>query len=212
MLKKLTKEILPYYDSVGVVSDMLESNNGHDMRFLEHLLSFTDYQCREEAEKRGYHEIGVGQRGSIDIANLLHLVEIYSRLVGIYTSNDSISTKVSDDKVFHYYEKLLCLLNPWLIQIHLNSDVSNRSNVLNDSEKNFLFLKLCFAERGMASVAINRKQFDVAEDHCKRNLNYSKKFGIEGKIKTTSIFRALKLYVHLRGRQGDDTYLRRRGV
>jgi hypothetical protein len=55
----------------------------------------------------------------------------------------------------------------------------------------------------MAVVAMNRNQFDVAEGHCHRCLAHSRRLGIEGEDKTTSIFEALYFYVGLRNNQGD---------
>jgi tetratricopeptide (TPR) repeat protein len=55
----------------------------------------------------------------------------------------------------------------------------------------------------MATLAMNRNQYDVAERHSHRCLVNSRRFRIEGEEKTTAIFGALFLHVKLRQRQGD---------
>jgi tetratricopeptide (TPR) repeat protein len=50
----------------------------------------------------------------------------------------------------------------------------------------------------MAIIAVNRNQFDLAEEHCQRCLAYSRRYGLEGEKKTTMIFQALRTYCSLR--------------
>jgi hypothetical protein len=53
----------------------------------------------------------------------------------------------------------------------------------------------------MATITMNRDQFDIADGHCQRSLNYAKRFGIEGEGKIDLIFSALTTYIELRKRQ-----------
>jgi hypothetical protein len=55
----------------------------------------------------------------------------------------------------------------------------------------------------MASVCINRRQFDRVEWHYQRCLDLSKRFRVEGEAKITDLFSALKTLGGLREHQGD---------
>jgi hypothetical protein len=87
--------------------------------------------------------------------------------------------------------------------VTIDFDATNQSNGLSFVQTNHLLEKSCNTELNLATVAMHRNQFDVAEGHCHRCLAYSRKLGIEGEDKTTSIFEALRTYVTLQQRQGD---------
>jgi tetratricopeptide (TPR) repeat protein len=55
----------------------------------------------------------------------------------------------------------------------------------------------------MAFVCLNRNQFDTAEEHLKRCLTYSRRYGIEGEEKITVIFECLRTFIKLRLKQGN---------
>jgi hypothetical protein len=59
-------------------------------------------------------------------------------------------------------------------------------------------------EQNMASIAMNRRPFDLAEGHCHRCLAYSRRYGLEGEEKVTMAFEALKLCCYLQDYQ--DNY------
>jgi hypothetical protein len=54
----------------------------------------------------------------------------------------------------------------------------------------------------MAIITSSRNQFVVAEGHCKRALDYSRRFNGPPKDKTESIFQALKASCALQTQQG----------
>jgi ABC-type phosphate/phosphonate transport system ATPase subunit len=56
--------------------------------------------------------------------------------------------------------------------IDLDSDASNGINGLDEDHVNYLLETLYCAEQNMAAIAINRRQFDLAEEHCQRCLAY----------------------------------------
>jgi hypothetical protein len=53
----------------------------------------------------------------------------------------------------------------------------------------------------LAVGAVGKRQFDTAEGHCQRCLLYSRRFGLDGEVKTTMIFTALQSYCQLRVRE-----------
>jgi tetratricopeptide (TPR) repeat protein len=87
--------------------------------------------------------------------------------------------------------------------VTIDSDATNQSNSLSLEQTNELLEKSSSIEGDMAVVAMNRNQFYVAEGHCHRRLAHSRRLGVEGEDKTTSIFEALRNYVTLRQHQGD---------
>jgi tRNA A37 threonylcarbamoyladenosine dehydratase len=88
-----------------------------------------------------------------------------------------------------------------MVTIYSNS--TNQSNSLSFEQTNYLLDLSCAIEGNMALIAISRNQFHVAEKYCHRCLIHSRKFGVEGDDKTTSIFEAFRTYVTLRQKQGD---------
>jgi tetratricopeptide (TPR) repeat protein len=101
---------------------------------------------------------------------------------------------------FPYLERSLSLLNPWVI--NLDSDASNGNDSPNEDEINSLE-QLDYTEQSMATIAMHRRQFDLAEGHCQRSLAYSRRYGLEGEKKITMIFTALGTYCSLRENQGN---------
>jgi hypothetical protein len=55
----------------------------------------------------------------------------------------------------------------------------------------------------MDGAALNRRLFDLAEEHCQRCLAYSKRYGLEGEELTTTILTTLRSHSHLRHLQGN---------
>jgi hypothetical protein len=120
-------------------------------------------------------------------------------LANRYERDNSLSSIVRDDLRFPYLERSLSLLNPWVINLDL--DASNEINSHNEDQIHFSVKQLHCTEQNMAIIAINRRQFDLAEGHCQRCLAYARRYGVEGEKKVTMIFEALKHYCCLRDHQ-----------
>jgi tetratricopeptide (TPR) repeat protein len=201
ILKKLPNKLQSYKEAVQIINEILTSNKGNNARILEHLLSYADYQFGEHVAGSKYRERSDGQRidnWNVDISIFL---KISTRITDIYVTNQSLSTIIRHNKAYPSLERSLHILSPWMVTI--NSDANNQSNGLSLAETNYLLDASSNVEGNMATVTINRSQFDVAEGHCHRRLAHSRKLGVEGEDKTTSIFEALRTYVILRQHQGD---------
>jgi hypothetical protein len=200
-LKKFPNKLQSYNEAVQIIDEILTSNKGSNTRVLGHLLSYADYQFGEHVAGSKYRERSDGQR----IANWTVDIDILNKIITtirkIYVTDPSLSIIVRENKTYPYLERSLHILSPWMITI--DSDATNQSNGLSFEETNYLLKKSSAIEGNMAVVAINRSQFDVAEEHCHRCLDYSRRLGVEGEDKTTSIFQALCAYVGLRQHQGD---------
>jgi tetratricopeptide (TPR) repeat protein len=173
------------------------------MRVLEHLLSYADYQFGKHVAGRDYRERSDGQRIDNWDVDINILLEIITRIRNIYVTDPLISLMVLDNKTYPYLERSLHILSPWMVTI--DSDATNQSNSLSFEQTNYLLGKSSTIEGNMALVAISRNQFDVAEGHCHRRLAHSRRLGVEGEDKTTSIFEALRTYIVLRQNQGDSS-------
>jgi hypothetical protein len=200
-LKKLTNKLQPYFNVSLLIIEILVSKKGNDTRVLEHLLSFADHQFGKEVTGKHYRERGVGGRISnfevdIEISN-----NIIKMLVNLYLQNDSLCNLDRDDMILPYLKRSLSLLNPWVTNLHL--DVREGNSILSEEQENTLLKELYFAEQGMAAIAMNRRQIDLAEGLCQRCLAYTRRYGLEGEKKTTMIFTALQYCCNLRQLQGN---------
>jgi hypothetical protein len=137
----------------------------------------------------------------IGMLTLVILLLISRKIANIYATNRSLSTMILDNKMYPYLEISLHILSPWMVTI--DSDANNQSSSLRFEQTNYLLVKSSSTEGSMALVAMHRNQFDVAEGHCHRRLAHSRRLGVEGEDKTTSIFEALRTYMFLRQHQGD---------
>jgi hypothetical protein len=165
------------------------------------LLSYADYQFGEHVAGSKYRERSDGQRIDNWDVDINILLKIITKIINIYVANPSLSTIILDNKMFPYLERSLHILSPWMVTI--DSDATNHSNGLSFEQTNHLLWLSYTTEGNMAIIAIRRNQFDVAEGHCHRSLAHSRRLGVEGENKTTSIFEALRTYVGLRQNQGD---------
>ncbi len=70
--------------------------------------------------------------------------------------------------MFPHLERSLNILRPWMVTIDTNA--SNQSYNLNLGQTEHLLIFSSSTERSMASLTMNRNEFDVAEEHCHRCL------------------------------------------
>jgi hypothetical protein len=200
ILKKLSNTLQPYQEVVQVIEEILASKKGNGMRVLEHLLSYADYQFGKPNSGKDYRERTGGQcifNWNVDIGILLN---ISTKMVDVYSTNSSLSVLIRNKEMRPHLEKSLNILSPWLVII--DTDATNQSNSLSVEQIDHLLVTSSCLERQMAIVAMKRNQFDVSEGYCHRCLVHSKRIGVEGEEKTTSILLALRTYISLRQHQG----------
>jgi tetratricopeptide (TPR) repeat protein len=163
--------------------------------------SYADYQFGQQVAGRDYRERIDGQRIANWNVDIEILLQISNDMVGIYASSSSLSTMIRDKEMFPHLERSLQILSPWMDTI--DSYATNQSNSINSTKLHHLLEKSWTLEQNMATLALKRNQYDIAERHIHRCLVNSRRFRIEGEDKITSIFEALGLYVTLRQYQGD---------
>jgi hypothetical protein len=201
ILKKLTNKLQPYREVTRLIDEILDSKKGKDMRILERLLSYAEYQFGKGVPGKHYREREDGERISNWIVEIENLNEIIATLAELYNQNKSLSTIDRNNMAFPYLERSLSILNPWVI--NLDSDSSNGIDSLSKDQIETLLDELIYTEQNMAEVTVDRRQFDAAEGHCQRCLVYSRRYELEGEKKTTSIFEVLQTYCSLRQHQGN---------
>jgi hypothetical protein len=214
ILKKLSNTLQPYDEVVQVIEEIYASKEGYNVRILEQLLQYGEYQFGKPIIGKDYREREDGQRidnWSVDIGILL---KISITMVDIYVRNDSLSMVTRDKEMLPHLERSLHILSPWMVTI--DSDFNDQFDSLNSEMTNHLLKTSSILEQRMSSVYRNRCQFDVAEGHCYQYLVNSRRLALEGEDKITSIFEALSNYIQLRQFQGDFTgavtYVKRRVI
>jgi hypothetical protein len=95
ILKKLSKNLQPYNEVVQVIEEILASKKPDDIRVLEHLLSYTEYQFGNIVTGIDYRQRVDGQRISnwkVDI-DIIH--KINNKIANIYVVDGSINDIMS---------------------------------------------------------------------------------------------------------------------
>jgi hypothetical protein len=198
ILKKLSINLQPFREVESNIREVQVSTKGNDIRVLEHLLLYIDYQYGKEITGKDYRERN-GQKVmnyDIDISCSLN---IYSVMVGVHANNQLLSHLARSNKTFPYLTKMASILTLWIE--HLDSDARNRIVNTRRNDTNNLLKSLYNTEHQLAWSAILMNQLDVAEGHCQRSLICSKRIQAEKKEKTTSVFTALGTCAELRRRQ-----------
>jgi tetratricopeptide (TPR) repeat protein len=184
-----------------IISEILDSKKGNDVRILGHLLSFAEYQFGKGVAGKHYREREDGERISNWFVEIVILNKIITTLADLYNQNKSLSDIDRHNMAFPYLERSLCILNPWVS--YLDPDCSNGIDSLSKDQIETLLDGLIYTEHSMVAVTGDRRNFDAAEGHCQRGLVYSRRYELEGEKKTTSIFKILKSYCNLRKIQGN---------
>jgi tetratricopeptide (TPR) repeat protein len=201
ILKKLSNTLQSYDKVVQIIEEILTSKKGDNVRILEHLLQYGDYQFGKPVSGKDYRERTDGQRITNYHVDIGILLPISSTMVHIYSMNSSLTNIIRDKGMLPHLERSFHILSPWMVTI--DSDFTHQSNSLNSEMANNLLEQSIFLERNMSIVTMNRYQFDVSEGHCYRCLVNSRRLTLEGEDKTTTVFKSWSNYVSLRRDQGD---------
>jgi hypothetical protein len=201
ILKKLSTKLQPFHEVLQTKDEMLASKKRNDIRVLEHLLSYLEYQFGTKVAGIDHRERADGERISNWDVEIEILHKIYCPLVELCMENSSLALISRYEMILPLLDRSLGLLNPWLTQLDL--DASNRTDNRNDHQRNCILQELFCVEQNMAALTINSQQLDIAEGHCQRCLAYSRRYGLEGEVKTTNILAALTTYSGLRQIQSD---------
>jgi hypothetical protein len=119
----------------------------------------------------------------------------------VYATDSSLSEMIRYKEMLPHLKRSLNILSLWMVTI--DTDASNQSNSLSFEQKNSLLKTSIWLERQMVLAAMHRNQLNVTKGHWHRCFVNSRRLGVDGEEKPTSIFGALHVYVNLRQRQGD---------
>jgi hypothetical protein len=234
MLKKLSYNLQPY-NEVGLVIEEIEdlaidltTALGEDdvpsqIRVLNHLLIYAEYQFGVRVVGKSYHEGADGGHISNWDVEIEIFYDIVDRLTILYSKNKVLSCycpeTARNDLIFASLEKTRSILNPWIDCLDRAADSLIES--LDKDQTSNLLDYLRKMEQEFAMINMNRKHYNIADKNCERVLYYSRKrednFGKEKSVfppyeeyelqekKTTEIFEALRTYCSLRLEQNDRT-------
>jgi hypothetical protein len=197
-LKKLPNELQPYREVERVIKEILAPNKRNDVRVLEHLLLYAEYQFGKQIPGTDYREKRDGVRISNFQVEVVILAGIHQSLANYYSQNNSLSKIFKRDTISHYLQRSLSLLNPWLIRLD-----SNQVGNLINPEMNIVLTHLTTLERNMAMVTLDQRLFVASEGHCQRCLAHSRRLKAGGEKQVIFMFHALQAYCNLRQVQGD---------
>jgi tetratricopeptide (TPR) repeat protein len=196
ILKKLSNTLQPFHQVVEMIFEILKSPEKRaNARVLGHLLSYAENQFGNQVAGIHYRERQDGERIDNWTVDIVILYGIYEKLIACYTDGEHLGRMI----VFPLLEKKLKILNLWLNHI----DNSNASSRLDEGQTDTLLKYLFRTENNIATIAINTKQFDIAEGHCQQSLAHSRRMRVEGVQKTTFMFNAIETYCGLRFHQGN---------
>jgi hypothetical protein len=106
ILKKLLKKLQPFHEAYRIINEILATKKGNDIRVLEHLLSYAEYQFGEKVAGILYRERD-GERVSSWNIDLGIYYGINCRIIDFYTSDRSLGTISCSDKMSLYVERAL---------------------------------------------------------------------------------------------------------
>jgi tetratricopeptide (TPR) repeat protein len=190
-LKRLSKKFQPLDNVVQLILEILFQKEVKDIRILEHLFLYAEYQF--------YRGMNESQRVSIWETDFLFLYKITNAIINVFRNDSQLSNIIRHDKMLPYYAKQLRLLNPWLVRLDSNRQTDN----LSDKQTESLLGELYGIECGMAVLTYQSNQFDASEKHCQKCLSHSRRLSVEGGKRTTAVLAALHHYVNLRQYQSD---------
>lgn len=206
ILTKLSIKLLqPFREIIPIIYEILLSKKGDDIRILEHLLIYVDYQFGNRVIGKTYRERVDGERISNYEVEVDILYHINKRLSTLYSHQHSLNMIARNDSTYPVIKRSLDLLNPWLLELDSGCSISYSINSLHEEQSDFILEELFRTEHNMTVVIVSRGDFDLAEGHCQRCLAYSQRLRVEGEKKTSSIFEALSVSCHLRQQQGRDS-------
>jgi hypothetical protein len=100
ILKKLSNtQLQPFREAHRLITEIMESNKGKEVRILEHLLSFAEFQFGKEVTGISYRERGNGECISNWNVDMLILYSINGRLIDLYAN--TAFNMIIRDKIYH---------------------------------------------------------------------------------------------------------------
>jgi tetratricopeptide (TPR) repeat protein len=192
ILKTFSNKMKPFHE-VGPIIEMTMKNkkNRDSARLLGHLISYVEFQFGNRIPGKCYRKRD-GESISNYLVEVILLIPIYKAYIEVHERDTSISELVCNDLTFPYVVRTLEILKPW--SIVLDSDPISIRNSLsyNTIDQVDGILKcLSHTEANIANIYRLRYQYNLAENHCQRALDYAKRYVKENEMKTKLLYFAL---------------------
>jgi hypothetical protein len=165
-LKKLSNELQPYHEVVQEITEATDKGAGN-IRIIEHILSYAEFQFGDRIPGKPYRERGNGDQISNWKVEIEIIIGTIFLLTSIY-SNDALTLIIQDKKLLPYVEKQLDILKPWYALIDFDStDI----NSLNTNQVNKILNLSSSCENWMANISTNKRDYGRAESSCQKVLS-----------------------------------------
>jgi tetratricopeptide (TPR) repeat protein len=191
-LKKLSLQLQPYHEVVRIIDDIqqeISTKKQHEIRILDHLISYALYQFGDRVQDKAYRERENGERYDNWMVEILILIPMYFDLISVYGNDRSLSVVASDNLIFRYNKAMLALLSPWSTYLDLNC--TGQINSLDEDQINTTLAYFTQTERNMGEICSRRNEFNLAANHCQRALSYARLYEGEEEVKTDLLCAAL---------------------
>jgi tetratricopeptide (TPR) repeat protein len=170
------------------------------MRVLNHLLCYAKLQFEGRDPEIAYRQRTNGERIHNFQVEISFIIPIYEKMIDATFDDTSLNETDRETTLRLYYEKILEILKPW--SLCLDSDAKRVDGLSIDQIHEILDL-LSDTERRLAAFYTNIDKYEAAGNHHERALFYARRYVVEGELKTTLLFEALKGYSTQRIRQND---------
>jgi tetratricopeptide (TPR) repeat protein len=203
-LKKLSLQLQPYQEVAGVIEEIREERPKKtllDMRVLGHLVSYAEHQFGDRVPGKPYRERGNGDRIDNWNVEIEILIPIYSDLVDVYSSSESLSIIDNDNLTFPNVEKMLDLLRPWSLKLDSNS--TSQIDNLDKDQINIILDLLSNTELHIGIILRQRNEFELAESYCQQSLSHARLYKGKEEDKADLICSALRALYDIRGIQSN---------
>jgi tetratricopeptide (TPR) repeat protein len=170
-----------------------------DIRVLEHLISYSEHQFGDRVPGKAYRERKDGNRIDNWVVDIEILIPIYSNLVNVNSTDESLSMIDSDNFKFRYYEKMLDRLRPWSSELDSNS--TSQKDSLDKDQINIVLFFLSTTERNIGIVLRRRNEFILAESYCQQALSHARSYEGREEDKIDLVCKALRGMYGLRETQ-----------
>jgi tetratricopeptide (TPR) repeat protein len=212
-LKKLSHQLQPYREVVRLIKEIIceEFKKGYlngefkkaelNGRVLKHLLSYAEYQFGNRVPLKVRRERDNGETIDNWTVEIDNLILIHSSLTTSYIEDKSLSMVSGCNLRFPLYEKMLDLLRPW--SDNLDSNSTGRIDSMTKDQMNEILMLSAEVENDLATIHMNRSQFNLVETHCQRGLSYARLYeGTEDK-KADLLCGVLQTFIMLRSNEGN---------
>jgi tetratricopeptide (TPR) repeat protein len=172
-----------------------------DIRVLEHLISYSEYQFGDRVPGKAYRERKDGDRIDNWTVEMGILMTIYNNLVNVNSTDESLSMIDSNNLRLPYHEKMLELSRPWSSKLDSNS--TSQVDSLDKDQINSLLYLLSTTERNIAIILNHRNKFVLAESYCQQALSHARLYEGREEDKIDLVCSVLAAYHNLRSFQGN---------